>query len=241
MAEVGAHFTIKEVDAGFNDLIKNIYTGEKPKILVGILAKDGGKPHQEGSELTIADIAAIHEYGLGDAIERSFLRAWFDAYQPQCREAIRRMMRQVVDGKLDKYKALEQLGAWMSGQIQLFIAANKVEPPTSEETNQRKKSSVTLIDKGILRSSISFAVEGVKKQPKVAPLKVTGFNSKKSKAARKRLGRKALRASKRAKRFANQQNKKIKRLKNKSLRFGKRTVKRVVKSATKQKKGRKRK
>lgn len=211
-ANVRAKFSIKQVDGGYKRLLENIYRGEKPKINVGILAKDGAKQHEEGSELTIADIAAIHEYGLGDAQERSFLRAWFDAYQPQIKEAIKRQMQAVVSGKLDKYKALEQLGAWMSGQIQQFMAANMVKPPTSEETNKRKGSSVTLIDQGILRSSISFSIEGVKKPPSPKPLKVTGFSSKKSKAARKKLAKKARRAGGKLRKFASSQSKRVGKL-----------------------------
>ena len=199
MSTVGAKgsWKITEVDSGYAQLIKNLFDkSEKPVVNVGIHAKDGAKPHPN-SPLTIAEIAAVHEYGLGGMPERSFLRVWMNTYQKQCQEALKRLLLEAMNGKITKYQALEQFGMWMVGQIQQFIAANKVQPPTGQEQNERKGSSVTLIDKGALRSSITFSVEGVKKPVKPKPLKVTGFNSKKSKAARKRLAKKALRFTRR--------------------------------------------
>lgn len=244
MSTVGAKgsWKITEVDSGYAQLIKNLFDkSEKPVVNVGIHAKDGAKPHLN-SLLTIAEIAAVHEYGLGGMPERSFLRVWMNTYQKQCQEALKRLLLEAMNGKITKYQALEQFGVWMAGQIQQFIAANKVQPPTGQERNERKGSSVTLIDKGALRSSITFSVEGVKNPVEPKPLKVTGFNSKKSKAARKRLAKKAERFVKKTRRFSKKITAKAKRNSKKAVRFGKRTAKqaRVKKRITRaQKKGRK--
>lgn len=216
MAKVSASVRIKSVDSGFARLLENVYRGEKPRIHVGIMAKDGAKPHGE-DEITVAEIAAIHEYGLGDAVERSFLRAWFDKHQDQVREALRRQTALVIEGKLDRYNALAQMGAWIAGEIQRYISANQVKPPTSAETNERKGSTTTLVDDGILKSAISFSVVGVKRPVPPKPVKLSGFRSKKAVAARKKLKRQVVRRAKAVQRQVKRQSRNVNRAVKKAI------------------------
>lgn len=236
MAKVSASVRIKSVDSGFARLLENVYRGEKPRIHVGIMAKDGAKPHGE-DEITVAEIAAIHEYGLGDAVERSFLRAWFGKHQDQVREALRRQTALVIEGKLDRYNALAQMGAWIAGEIQRYISANQVKPPTSAETNERKGSTTTLVDDGILKSAISFSVVGVKRPVPPKPVKLTGFRSKKAVAARKKLKRQVVRRAKAVQRRAKAVQRQVKR----QSRNVNRAVKKVIAPKKKKRGLRKRK
>lgn len=230
-------YKVKDVDHGYKNLVELLFKGQKPKIEVGILAADGAVAHvPEGQEapkqaLTVADVATMHEFGLG-VPERSFLRAWFDKYQGQAVQALTRLMQESIrtNGKPSPEQTLNQTGAWIAGKIQQYINASQVKPELAESTIKRKGSSVPLKDTGQLVSAISFRISGIKKTPKpIKQGKVTGFNSKKSKAARKKIGKKAKRAVARARKFANR----VKYKGGKLAKLAKRSVQKQAKTAVK--------
>ena len=150
---------VTDRDKGYSRRVKAILTaGSSPTVTyVGVLGDKASAAHKE-SGLTVGDLAEIHEFGLG-VPERSFLRAWFDAERDSILIALRAAHRQVLLGKLTPQQAGNLIGLRFVGQIQKWIADNKVQPPSSDETNARKGSSVTLIDTGQLRAAISYLVE----------------------------------------------------------------------------------
>jgi hypothetical protein len=125
---------------------------------VGVLGGDASASHED-SELTIGEVAEIHELGLGSAPRRSFLSDWVDEKRPEIENVIVRGGRAVARGKADVAQVLEQIGVWAVGSIQERMA-NNIPPPLAPETIKRKGSSVALIDTGQLRSSITYRVEG---------------------------------------------------------------------------------
>ena len=134
---------------------------KQPGVTVGLHAAEGGKQHKAGNDrgppLTVLDVGTIHEFGLG-LPERSFIRAWFDAAKPENYALAHRMLVRVMLGQISVEDALNQMGAYFAGQIQLFIAQNKVQPPDRPTTIAIKGSSVTLIDRGQLRQSLTWKV-----------------------------------------------------------------------------------
>ena len=148
--------TVIVKDLGASRLVATLGRPGKQAVKVGVLAKDGGKIHADG-DLTTAAIAAIHEFGLGNVPERSWLRGYID----QNRIEIDRMMRltaaKVARG-MPKALALKQLGVWLQAQIQKRIA-DGIDPPNAPSTIAQKGSSKPLIDTGQLRSSISHEVD----------------------------------------------------------------------------------
>lgn len=145
----------KDTDNGYNDLVKRLFAGDKPTVAVGIFEKEGAATTGDGT--TIIEVATWQEFGTEEIPERSFLRAWFDENIDKAGEALRRLMVSVVQGKRTKEQALELFGAWLQGQIQARISAG-ISPPNAESTIAKKGSSTPLIDKGQLRSSITFKV-----------------------------------------------------------------------------------
>jgi hypothetical protein len=126
---------------------------------VGVLGKKAEEVHEgEETSLTVGEVAAFHEFGLG-VPERSFLRAWFDQERPAILEALRAAHKQVLLGKLTPERAGNILGMRFAGQIQTFIADRRVQPPLKEITIKRKGSSVPLINTGQLRSAITWLVQ----------------------------------------------------------------------------------
>lgn len=129
------------------------------RINVGILGSKAAETH-EGSAMTIAQIAEIHELGLG-VPERSFLRAWVEANEQQIENDMRAATKKILLGKLTADQAAKILGARFAAGVQAFISSGRVQPPLEQSTIDRKGSSIPLIDTGQLRSAITFAVAKV--------------------------------------------------------------------------------
>lgn len=70
-------FQVIDRDNGYRGLLTTVRKWRKKVIRVGV----SEAPHQGTPGMTIADIGAIHELGLGNNEERSFLRAWVDQNQ----------------------------------------------------------------------------------------------------------------------------------------------------------------
>lgn len=145
---------VKERKSPTYDKVMKAIKAEPLTIRVGVIGGKAASPHSSDGE-TVGEIAVKHELGLG-VPERSFIRAWFDANRGRLDGEGRKVAERVLTGKLDYETACGLLGARYAGEIQQFIADNKVQPPSSPATNALKGSSVTLIDSGVLRSSISY-------------------------------------------------------------------------------------
>lgn len=118
-------------------------------VKVGILSGSGSA----GAGVSVLDVASIHEFGLGDMPERSFIRAWADADKEKHRDAERLMAESVVRGKNTAAAALDKLGVLLAAEAQKFISDGRVTPATGGA------GKTTLVETGQLRSSISHEVE----------------------------------------------------------------------------------
>lgn len=134
------------------------------RIRLGVVGADASKPHVgkggKPSGMTIAQLAEIHELGLG-VPERSFLRAWLEQNEAQVEQDMRQATKRMLQGRLTPEQAARVLGVRWVGQIQMFIANSQVQPPLAPATVAKKKSDVPLIDSGQLRSAISYLLETV--------------------------------------------------------------------------------
>lgn len=131
---------------------------ESPGTFVGILSEGKAKqPHPKAEGLTMAQLGAIHEFGLG-VPERSFLRSFRD----QRADDIGKVFLLLVQRRGVSQAVWELLGQWCVGEIQKRIAAG-TPPPNAPSTIARKGSSTPLIDTGQLRSSITYAVRKVQR------------------------------------------------------------------------------
>lgn len=151
-------FRLTDTDHGYKELVARVFGMGRPKITVGVHAQEGSEAHEGEDGTTLADVATWNEFGAGTVPERSFLRAWFDENQERIKEVIKRLLADVIAGKITEDVALERLGLWMQADIQKRIA-NSIPPPNAASTVAAKGSSTPLINKGQLRSGITFKVE----------------------------------------------------------------------------------
>lgn len=121
-------------DNGYDKLMRTFALG-LPSVTVGIHAEEGGAAKQDGEGLTVADVATIHEFGLG-VPERSIVRGFVDENRSEIERILKVSARQVVKGS-DPNTQAERVGAWAVGKMKERVIAG-IEPPLTEETKRQK-------------------------------------------------------------------------------------------------------
>ena len=131
---------------------------QRKAVFVGLPnEKVGGKVYGDGR--TILQNGATHEYGAGPIPQRSFLRTPFAIKRKRLNEAIAKQFEAIANGqKVDI--ALGRIGVLATNVSKgAFTSLGYGEwNPITGETARRKGSSQTLIDTGILRSSITWVI-----------------------------------------------------------------------------------
>lgn len=120
---------------------------------VGII--DAGK-HPSG-DITVAGIGYAHEYGTVTLPERSFMRSTIQAKKKEIIALQKKLLKQIVNGKMKVEDGLRLLGEFMSDAITQKIVSI-TSPPNTPETIAAKGSSNPLIDTGQTKNSITYEV-----------------------------------------------------------------------------------
>jgi hypothetical protein len=124
------------------------------KLKVGFF--DGKK--EKDSELTLATIAKINEYGDGKNIPpRPFMRQTLNKNK-DFKKDIEDAVRDTINFKASFKSAFRKVGVKAMQEMQLEITNGSFKE-NSEYTKKKKKSSKPLIDKGHLRRNVSWRVE----------------------------------------------------------------------------------
>ena len=110
-----------------------------------------------GNGWTVLQNGIAHEFGYG-VPERSFIRLPFRLKRDEITDAIDKEFNRIIEGKSDAEKALNRIGLVARN---ISVMAFRTEgygnwPAIEQSTAERKGSSKTLIDKGILRGAISW-------------------------------------------------------------------------------------
>lgn len=127
---------IRTRDTGLAKFMKRLTS---PEVTVGVHSADGSAV-EEGSELTVAEIAAIHEFGLG-VPERSWLRAFVDENRDELSRLLAVTAKQIAEGKQPADVAMNRFGLHVVGMVKKRIVAG-IEPGLAEAT-KREKQRVT--------------------------------------------------------------------------------------------------
>lgn len=132
-------------------------------VKVGVLAETGDSEHGEGEsgDITILELAAIHEFGSPAAgvPERSFIRRTFQNSEDWLPQFQSKLAKAVIQGKISHERALEILGKKCVDEVKNTITEGEgVPPPLEQSTIDAKGSSRPLVDTGQLVNSISYEV-----------------------------------------------------------------------------------
>lgn len=146
---------IVDRDRGYKALMRNVGAVRGGSaVKVGILSRNAGKDH---GGVTVLDIAIVHEFGLGDNPERSFIRAWVDENQTEVRKRLRAIATRVMFKGADPDTEMQRFGIWAVAQIKNRIVSH-IAPPLAPATVARKGSDTPLVDTGVMLSSIASEV-----------------------------------------------------------------------------------
>lgn len=148
---------IIDKDRGFARILANIFSNAKESyVTIGIHQEQGEQAH---GDFTVAQIAAVHEYGSEDGKipQRSFIRDTHDLNLRANRQWMKQVQARVLKGELTQHQALTLMGEVGARQMTSRINLG-IPPGLKPATIKRKKSSKPLIDSGQLKGSISFKV-----------------------------------------------------------------------------------
>lgn len=163
---MAARVKVVDKDRGWAQFWKAIDSmkGKGAYAKVGVLAdaEEGGL-HVPGATLTVAEIAAVQEFGTEDGSipSRSFVRSTFDEQKEELAEMARRLFFLILQGKQTTGNALNVLGAKLAAEIKKKITTGAgVPPPNAPSTIAAKGSDRPLVDTGRLVNAIAWAVFG---------------------------------------------------------------------------------
>lgn len=135
---------VRDIDKGYGKLLRRVLRATPP-ITVGVHGEEGSAGTESGT--TVADVATVHEFGLGNHPERSFIRAWFDSKRSENQDALRKLAKSVLDGRNDPMTAAEKAALFLENSAKNYIQSGSVSPATD-------KDGTTLIETAQLVSSI---------------------------------------------------------------------------------------
>ena len=103
----------------------------------------------------VTNVAASHEYGIG-VPERPFFRQSLAGAE----RALRAIVRDGLDGRTMAVteRTANRVGAHFAGELQESITRLRT-PPNSPATIRRKGSSNPLLDTGLMRASVTWAID----------------------------------------------------------------------------------
>lgn len=159
----------REVDHGWKKLFDHVKEIRNSYAKVGVLADDSKGGEKRESGLTVAEIAAVQEFGTMDERipSRPFLRLTFEKLQPELREMGAKLAEKVLFDEIDIKKALDIMGLKLSTEAKKTIVNQEGIRPNAESTRRRKEAKrlneggevKALIDTGRLVNAISWVVK----------------------------------------------------------------------------------
>lgn len=180
MSKSSKYFTDK--DTGYNVVMTQFHSSKGRAVFVGWLRssgqydhskvkhvkKDGrpAKPPKNPGSISIAQIAAIHEFGSSDGTipPRKPLRRAVEKNANKIEATIRRLLAKIGDKKIDEVGALRTLGEFLIKEIKAGITAG-LSPGLKSDTIARKGGKSTpLIDTGQLINSVGYEVTDARKK-----------------------------------------------------------------------------
>jgi len=130
MGQVAALASVRDIDHGWKKIKKRLKEMDGAYTAVGFPGQTTGKEKVEGGAMTVAELAAIHEFGTRDGKipKRPFMRDTYKNKEKQVMVLRDKLYNQILDLKTTAKKGLGKLGAWYAGQIQETITRGFFKP-----------------------------------------------------------------------------------------------------------------
>lgn len=138
--------TVKDIDKGWNEIVKNLQTLNSLDVFVGI---HEGIDHD--GELTAAQVGAIHEFGSKDGRipQRRWLRAGVDYYAREIGQKYDAVFKASLKPGSNMRRELNRIGLFGAAKVKEYIrkVGQSVWPDITDETKLAKGSTKILIGK----------------------------------------------------------------------------------------------
>jgi hypothetical protein len=134
-----------------NKLLKNL---KNVSVNVGVLTGSG---KHDDSQMSVAEVGFIHEFGTVTISERSFIREPINSNSKDIKTLTGKQYKKVLNGEITAEKGIGLVGAFTVGVIQKSFTSNNWKA-NSDATIANKGSSKPLIDTGQLRQSIAWEI-----------------------------------------------------------------------------------
>lgn len=144
--------TITEKGPGFQQLLTDMAGGE---ITVGVHGEEGAKMHPD-ADMTVAEVMAMHELGLGKQRERSWLRKFLDGNQERYERMAADTMASIMAGRVTRKQGLERLGYLVTDEMRENIVTGKIEPALAPSTVAKKGHGIPLLASAAGVNAITF-------------------------------------------------------------------------------------
>lgn len=163
-----------DVDKGMRRMQQTIKESQvKPHVVIGIYGGRAGAQHDAAKNLTVVQLAGVHEFGVG-VPERSFIRATSDANQKQIKSLQKKIASQVLLGRMTMQRGLGLIGAFFHGRVIRAINRGIKKPISVGAWRARLRrrgvqggtgsveNATPLVDFGQLKGSISWETRDAK-------------------------------------------------------------------------------
>lgn len=144
-------------DLGFNKILQQLRIMQRSEVAVGIVGAEAQAKHPE-SDLTLAEVAAINEYGSDDGHvpERPAHRNCAEDNRDEIAKNTQGAITAVLSGATAN-AVMDRLGVWYTGKVKQAIRDFST-PANAPATIKQKKSDNPLIDTGRTRNSVTHVV-----------------------------------------------------------------------------------
>lgn len=167
---------VKDIDKGWDNLVRQVSIFHSHDIIVGWLAGDeddqrtANSEAEKSSPITNARLALVHEYGTNDGkipAGRLGFREWFDRRQAEIKKRISEGIRDTMRNG-GAIRNLNKIGLWATADWKKYLRDVQPGPEWSDSTDREKVRrhgfrkafrSKKLIDTGQLINGITYVVE----------------------------------------------------------------------------------
>lgn len=149
---------VKDDRRQWDKLRRQLAKQSSKEVVVGVTS---GTTDNTGA--SVAQYAAMNEYGTSRIPARPFMRTAFDDNRQKLERTADRAVGLVIDGKMSETTYLESMGQVMQSLIVKSIESGNW-APNAESTIRQKKSDKPLQDQGILLANISYVIRPMTSQ-----------------------------------------------------------------------------